>query len=197
MANAFLAALGLMLALAISGCVSPPSNQNLGETTESMRNDILSGAMTAAKGDVVYVDYVGTLENGTVFDTSLEAEAKRAGLPPRSKYEQLVFTVGAGQMIKGFDDALVGMKEGQAKTVTLKPDEAYGNRDQRNVITLPLDKIENAGSLKVGSALYAANGAIGTVVEINSQNVTVDFNHELAGKTLIFTIKLARVDKKY
>lgn len=190
-------AVALVVVLALAGCANPPSSQNIGETTNTMRNDVLTGAVTAAKGDVVHVDYIGTLENGTVFDTSLEAEAKKAGLPARPTYEQLVFTVGAGQMIKGFDAALVGMKEGEAKTVTIPPEDAYGNRDDRNIITFPLDKIGNAESLKVGSALYAANGAIGTVVDINDQNVTVDFNHELAGKTLIFTIKLARVDKKY
>jgi len=196
MENIFLA-VAAVIVLALAGCSSPPSNQNIGGTTETMRSDVLAGANTAAKGDVVHVDYIGKLENGTVFDTSLETEAKNAGLPPRSSYAQLTFTLGAGQMIKGFDDAVVGMREGEAKTVTLPPELAYGNREDRNVIVFPIGKIGNAESLKVGSALYAANGAIGTVLEINSENVTVDFNHELAGKTLIFTIKLARVDKKY
>ncbi len=162
-----------------------------------MRNEVLTGAATAAGGDVVHVDYIGRFENGTVFDTSIESVAKGAGLAPRSSYSQLTFTVGAGQMIKGFDSAVVGMKEGEAKTVTIAPEEAYGVRDERNVITFPLDKVDNAVSLKVGSSLYAANGAMGTVVGINGQNVTVDFNHELAGKTLVFMIKLARVEKKY
>ena len=182
--------------LALSGCAAP-SSQDVSGTTELMRNEVLTGAATAAKGDTVHVDYTGKFENGTVFDTSIESVAKEAGLAPRSLYSQLTFTVGAGQMIKGFDNALVGMKEGEAKTVTIAPEDAYGVRDERSVITFPLDKIDNAVSLKVGSSLYASNGAMGTVVAINGQNVTVDFNHELAGKTLIFTIKLVRVDKKY
>jgi len=196
MGNAFLA-LAVMAVLAFAGCASPPTSPELGGTTETMRSDVLAGANTAAKGDTVHVDYIGKLENGTLFDTSVESEARNAGLAPRSSYEQLVFTVGAGQMITGFDEAVVGMREGEAKTVTLPPGKAYGNRNDKNVIVFPLDNIGNAESLKVGSALYANNGAIGTVIAINDQNVTVDFNHELAGKTLVFTIKLVRVDKQY
>jgi FKBP-type peptidyl-prolyl cis-trans isomerase SlyD len=98
-------------------------------------------------------------------------------------------------MIKGFDDAVVGMRQGDAKTVTLQPQDAYGEWDPAQVVSFPRSQI-NATDLKVGSALYAASGAIGIVTEISGQNVTVDFNHPLAGKTLVFTIDMLRVDKK-
>ncbi|MFH1056909.1 MAG: FKBP-type peptidyl-prolyl cis-trans isomerase, partial [Candidatus Micrarchaeota archaeon] len=65
--------------------------------------------MKVERGDLVAVDYLGTLDDGTVFDTSIKVEAEKAGLPLRTSYEPLEFTVGAGQMIKGFDDAGVGL----------------------------------------------------------------------------------------
>ena len=84
--------------------------------------------MTAQKGDTVAVDYVGTLDNGTAFDTSIKEEAQKAGLPLRDSYAPLEFTVGEGQMIAGFDNAVVGMKVGEEKNVHLTPSEAYGNQ---------------------------------------------------------------------
>ena len=84
--------------------------------------------MAAQKGDTVAVDYVGTLDDGTVFDTSIREEAIKAGLPLRSSYSPLEFTAGAGQMIAGFDAAVIGMKVGEEKNVHLTPSEAYGNQ---------------------------------------------------------------------
>lgn len=110
------------------------------------------GMIVAEAGDTVSVNYIGALENGTLFDTSIEAEAKKANLPLRPAYSPLSFTVGAGQMIEGFDSAVVGMKEGQEKTVTIPPEEAYGVWSQEN-------------------------------------------NHPLAGKTLVFTIRMVKITK--
>ena len=193
--KAAVVAAALLLALAIAGCVGAPNDQSLGTTTENMRSDVLAGSPSAEAGDTVYVNYVGKLENGTVFDTSIQSEAQKAGLPPRGSYAPLSFVVGSGQMIKGFDNAAVGMRQGDTKTATLQPQDAYGEWDPSEVISFPRSQI-NATDLKVGSALYSANGAIGTVTAISGQNVTVDFNHPLAGKTLVFTISMMKVDKK-
>lgn len=157
-----------------------------------------AGGTITQKGDTVRVDYVGKLEDGTLFDTSLETEAKKAGLEPRPSYEPLEFTVGAGQMIAGFDSAVVGMKEGDSKTATLPPEQAYGQRKEEAVISVPVASIGNSQNIKVGSMLFAQNGAAGRVIEIsNGTNATakIDFNHELAGKTLVFTIKIVSIRK--
>ncbi|MEM4554603.1 MAG: peptidylprolyl isomerase [Candidatus Anstonellaceae archaeon] len=179
----------------LHGCISIPSSQNLPQTTEIMRQDVLTGAQTALKGDVVYVDYIGMFENGTVFDTSIASEAAKAGLPQR-RYEQLVFRLGEGHMIKGFEDAIVGMKEGQVKTVKIEPKDAYGQRDESLVVRIPLASLENAEDVKIGGIVYSSEGMPGVVLGIENQTAIVDFNHELAGKTLIYVIKLARVDKR-
>jgi len=153
------------------------------------------GVVVAEAGDTVSVDYIGAFENGTLFDTSIEAEAKKAGLPLRPYYSPLEFTVGAGQMIAGFDSAVIGMKEGQEKTVTIPPEKAYGAWSQENVGEIPLANIQGSENLRVGSELTASNGARGRVVKIEGGKATVDFNHELAGKTLVFTIRMVKITK--
>ncbi|RLG72987.1 MAG: hypothetical protein DRO11_00865 [Methanobacteriota archaeon] len=78
------------------------------------------------KGDIVVVNYVGRLEDGTIFDTSYEDVAKKAGIyDERRRYEPIRFEVGSGQMIQGFDEAVVGMRPGEKKTVTIPPEKAY------------------------------------------------------------------------
>ncbi len=190
----------LALFLLFSGCAQSPQPQQDYTTNggNSMANTSGNAALTVSKGDSVRVDYTGKLENGTVFDTSLEEAAKKAGLEPRPSYEPLAFVVGAGQMISGFDSAVVGMREGQEKTVKLLPAQAYGDRSSDRVIAIPVANIGNSKDIKVGSMLFAQNGAVGRVVEIgNGTNATakVDFNHELAGKTLVFTIKMLSITK--
>jgi len=81
----------------------------------------------AKNGDTVRVHYVGKFPGGKVFDTSMEKEAIRAGIHQKSRdYKPLVVKLGAGQVIKGFNDAIIGMEPGEEKTVTLPPEQAYG-----------------------------------------------------------------------
>jgi FKBP-type peptidyl-prolyl cis-trans isomerase 2 len=83
----------------------------------------------AKSGDTVRVHYHGSFPSGEVFDTSLEDEARSAGIHnPSRDYEPLQFTLGAGQVIQGFNDAIIGMEPGEEKTVTLPPEQAYGHR---------------------------------------------------------------------
>ncbi len=191
----------LALFLLFSGCAqnAQPDQAGTADTGgNNMANTASSTTATAQKGDTVRVDYVGKLENGTVFDTSIQNEALRAKLEPRPSYEPLEFKVGAGQMIPGFDAGVVGMKEGQEKTVKLPPSQAYGERREDAVISIPVASIGNSQDMKVGSMLFAQNGAAGRVIELtNGTNATakIDFNHELAGKTLIFSIKMLNITK--
>jgi len=190
-----------ILFASLFGCAQGPQQPPPGAAplveleNQSKLGDLIASGKTVAKGDTVGVYYVGKLANGTLFDTNVQAEAQKAGLPARPSYPLLTFTVGAGQMIPGFDAAVVGMKEGEEKTVSLPPEQAYGQRRADAVMAVQLDKIGNASSVKVGSLLYAQNGATGKVTALNSTTATVDFNHELAGETLVFTIKMATITK--
>ena len=162
---------------------------------QSKLGDLIANGKTAASGDTVGVYYIGKLTNGELFDTNVEEEAAKAGLPARPSYPLLTFTVGAGQMISGFDTAVLGMKEGEEKTVTLTPAQAYGEKNPDAIISVPLDKIGNSSGMKVGALLYAQNGAAGKVIEVNATDAKVDFNHELAGQSLVFTIKMMNIAK--
>jgi FKBP-type peptidyl-prolyl cis-trans isomerase 2 len=133
----------------------------------------------AANGDTVQAHYHGTLDSGEVFDSS------------RGR-EPLSFTVGSGQLIAGFDRAVVGLAVGESVTVRLEPAAAYGERDDRNVLTLP-----RAGApedLTIGGRVQLGNGAQATVVELTDDEVRVDANHPLAGMALTFEIKLVAIE---
>ncbi|MFA4946513.1 MAG: peptidylprolyl isomerase [Candidatus Micrarchaeia archaeon] len=153
-------------------------------------------AQLAAAGDTVRINYVGRLEDGAVFDTSLENEAIKAGLPLRPKYELLEFVVGSGAVIKGFDDAVLGMSAGEFKTVSISPENGYGDRDESLVMEYPKSVFQNNGSnLEVGQYIMSRSGQQGKVVVVGAENFTVDYNHFLAGRTLTFEITLVELVK--
>ena len=138
----------------------------------------------AKQGDNVQVHYTGKLNDGSVFDSS-------AGREP------LAFTVGAGQMIQGFDKAVNGMKVGDKQTVTIPFMEAYGEHRSDLVIQVPAEHVPEGMEPKVGDRL-AVNQADGqqvpvTVTEVSDKGVTLDANHDLAGKDLIFDIELVQI----
>jgi FKBP-type peptidyl-prolyl cis-trans isomerase 2 len=139
-----------------------------------------SNSVVVAAGDHVSVDYTGKLEDGTVFDSS-------SGRGP------LEFDAGAGQMIAGFDAAVIGMKEGDEKTITILPQDAYGMPDPNLVFEVPLANVPEG--TKAGDQLYAGNQVV-TVIAVTNETATIDANHQLAGRTLIFDIKMVSIVKK-
>lgn len=140
--------------------------------------------MSAKKGDAVAVHYTGRLEDGSVFDSSI-------GKSPLS------FTVGDGNMIKGFDAALYGMVIGDKKTVTIPAAEAYGERRQDMMIEVPLSQVPPDIQPEIGLQL-TLQGPGGqpmpvTLVDMDEEKITLDANHELAGQDLIFDIELVSI----
>jgi len=138
----------------------------------------------AKKGDKVKVHYRGTLTDGQQFDSS-------EGRPP------LEFTVGAGQMIAGFDAAIPGMEVGEKKTITLSPKDAYGERSDDAMITFPKSNVPADMKLEPGMKLQLRNQegypVQVTVTEIREAEIILDANHELAGKELVFNIELVSI----
>ncbi len=139
---------------------------------------------TAKKGDKVKVHYTGKLTSGDQFDSS-------AGRDP------LEFTVGAGQMIQGFDAAIPGMNIGDKKTITISPEEAYGEKKEEAIIEFPKANIPADMKLEPGMKLQLRNEAGQpfpvVVADIKDEVVVLDANHELAGKELIFDIELVEI----
>lgn len=136
-----------------------------------------------SRGDRVSVHYTGTLDDGAVFDSSQEREP-------------LEFTVGDGEVIPGFEDAVIGMSPGDEKTVVLSPSEAYGEYDREMLVEGPRDKfpanVEAGQSFHVH--LQGDEEADAVVKEVRKDSVVLDFNHPLAGQRLTFRIRVLNID---
>lgn len=141
--------------------------------------------MTEVKtGDTVSIHYTGTLNDGSTFDSS-------DGRDP------LEFTVGSGQIIPGLDKALPGMTVGDKKTVEIPADEAYGQRQEEALQTVPREQIPAEIPLDIGTQLQVQTptGEVMPVMvaEVTEAEVTLDANHPLAGKDLNFAIELVDI----
>lgn len=149
-----------------------------------------------AKWDTVIVDYIWRLNKNEVFDTSVENIAVNCWLYQswRNYNEWLKFQAWAGQMIAGFDNAVVGMKVWQTKTVTIPSDQAYGKRDETKLIKVDRAKIPDAEKYKVGDIVASAYWQKFKVYAVTDQEITFDANHELAGKDLIFDITIKAIN---
>ena len=141
--------------------------------------------MPVKQGDKGNVEYTGTFDDGTVFDSS-EKHGKA-----------LEIEVGAKQVIKGFDDALVGMEKGEEKDIKLKPTEAYGDYNPELIKKIPREQLPKEHEPKEGMMLVMGlpNGAQipAKIKEVTDKEITVDLNHPLCGKTLNFKIKVADI----
>lgn len=141
--------------------------------------------MAIKKGDKVSVHYTGTLEDGSVFDSSID------------RGQPLEFEVGSGQLIRGFDSAVIGMEKGQEREVTLKPGDAYGDPNPAMMQDIPRDKLPKEHEPQPGMMLVMTmpNGMQVPVkiTKVTQEKVTLDLNHPLAGRTLKFKIKIVDV----
>jgi len=131
------------------------------------------------KGSKVRVHYTGKFENGDVFDTS-------------EKREPIEFEVGKGQVIPGFENAVLGMNTGESKTINLTPEEGYGTINEEMIVTVPKDQVPE--DAQVGSQLQGQNQEgqpVNVVIKsITEDSATLDANHPLAGKKLTFEIEV-------
>ena len=140
--------------------------------------------MEAQDGDIVKVHYVLSLEDGSVFDSSTEEQP-------------FEFVIGRGMVIPGFENAVAGMREGEKKTVTIPPEDAYGCYRDDLTHVLERDCLPPDIDPQIGMILQVPT-AEGTVInalvtEVDESTIKLDANHELAGKELIFNIKLLQI----
>ncbi len=137
-------------------------------------------------GSTVTINYKGTFEDGVEFDSSY------------SRGEPMVCVIGNGSLIEGFNSALVGMKEGEEKSITIQPENAYGDYKEGGIMDVPSTSFHENFSPEVGAAVYGRNDEgqeiIATVVSFDEENVKLDFNHPMAGKTLNFEISVEKVE---
>lgn len=137
-------------------------------------------------GKTCKVHYTGTFNNGEKFDSSYD------------RGEPIEFVCGAGMMIKGFDDAVKDMEIGQIVDIHLMPEEAYGMPESDNILTIEISQLPGSEELSVGQRVYLSNAAGQpfpvTVTAKDDKNITLDANHEMAGKELNFKIELVEVN---
>jgi FKBP-type peptidyl-prolyl cis-trans isomerase 2 len=141
-------------------------------------------AKTVKNGDKVKVHYVGRFEDGKVFDSSIDREP-------------MDVEVGGAQVIKGFEDGLVGMQEGEKKTISVPPEEAYGQPDPALLIEIPDRNIPEGINPEVGMKLRLADdkgqSVMVTVTDVKDESIQLDANHPLAGKVLVFDLELVSI----
>ena len=140
--------------------------------------------MKAEQNNTVKVHYTGKLDDGTVFDSS-------EGRDP------LEFELGAGRVIPGFEAGVTGMEVGEKKTVVIPPDEAYGPADDQLIQTIERSQIPDDIPMEEGLQLQSQTPdgqmMVVTVVSFDDDNVTLNANHPLAGKTLTFDLELVEI----
>ena len=148
------------------------------------------------KWDNIVVDYIWRLEDGTVFDTSIKsiAEACWKYDENRNYDEWLAFKVWWGQMIKWFDEWVVWMKKWQTKTVKFWPEKWYWRRNEQYVMTYTSDEVWDLSKFKQWQTIYLWIWAAAKIVNLTDKEITIDLNHELAGKDLIFDITIKSIN---
>jgi peptidylprolyl isomerase len=138
----------------------------------------------AKTNDTVVLHYTGSFTDGSVFDSSVD----------REPFE---FIIGQGMVIPGLENGVVGMNEGESKTLNISAEEAYGLRREDLLTVIERSQMPANIDLKIGMVLQARGpdgGATSVIVrDMDGENVTLDFNHPLAGKELIFEVNLIKV----
>lgn len=139
----------------------------------------------AKRGDTVRVHYTGSFEDGTVFDSS-------------SGREPLEFTIGEGQVISGFEDAVIGMSEGDRKHETIAPERGYGERREELVFSVGRDQLPPGTTIEAGDMVQIGfpdgQTAAVQITNVDDESLTLDANHPLAGRTLLFDLELVGIN---
>lgn len=139
----------------------------------------------AKAGDRVRIAYIGTLDNGRIFDQADESNP-------------LVFTIGASEVFPALEQGIIGMRVGEAKNLTIPAEQAYGPRRQENILTVPRTHFPAERQIRVGEKLQIefrdGQQLVMRVMEVGDETVTLDGNHPLAGCDLTFALRLDAID---
>ncbi len=173
----------IVAACSDSGASEDPVDESTNTTAETNTAGSPTGGdgLVATDGDIVEVHYVGTLDDGSQFDSS------------RERGTALTFTLGTGEVIAGFDDAVRGAKVGDVNTVRMEAADAYGEPSDEFIIDVPFNPEQ--GDIEVGDQVYLNNGQPATILAITDESVTLDANHPLAGEALTFEIEVLAITR--
>lgn len=150
----------------------------------------MSEQKVVKKGDIVILNYEGKLDSGEIFDSSYHGDHSHP----------LTFTAGNGEVVEGFDEEVIGMKEGEEKTFTIPSSKAYGDYRKELTQEVPKQNMPKGQEPEIGMMLVM-NSPDGQEIpamikKVSESYVTIDLNHPLAGKNLTFKIKIDKIDRK-
>ncbi len=147
------------------------------------------------KGDFLRLEYTGRVqETDEVFDTTIEKVAEEEGIQLENKiYGPIPIIVGAGHVLKGIEDSLIDMDEGDKKEIEIPPSEGFGERDPKLIQLIPMSEFRKQSIKPQVGMSITSEGSTGKIRSISGGRVRVDFNHELAGKTLQYQIKVQKI----
>ncbi len=160
--------------------------------------------MPIKSGDFVLINYtLKVKESGDVVDTTIESVAREKEIrhehgegtegAEAHRYEPFFLVVGEGWVPKGLDEGLVGLETGQSSTIEVPPDKGYGARDASKVRLVPLRKFRNEGITPVPGIQVTLDGKVGQIRTVGAGRVQVDYNHPLAGRTLVYEVSIQTV----
>ncbi len=136
------------------------------------------------EGDIVDVICEGRLKDGTIFFQTMEEQPLR-------------LTIGEGKLFLALEEQLIGMKPGESKTIELQPEEGFGSYNEKLILKAPKDsfspEFKPVPGAKVSVEVYPGKKLVGTIIEVDDETVTIDFNHPLAGKKLIFAVTIVAI----
>lgn len=166
-------------------------------TKKKVKEEKAEKKLVIKEGDFVLVDYIGKVkDSGEIFDTTIEEEARKADIyNERTKYGPMLVIVGERWVVEGLDKSLINRSEGDEYTIEVPPEEGFGRRDSKKIVTTTIRKLRKAGyegDLAPGVVLNV-NGAPAIVRAVVSGRVMLDFNPPLAGKTLVYDVKIRKV----
>jgi peptidylprolyl isomerase len=161
-------------------------------------NSVSKKEETTKKGDFIFIDYVGKVkETGETFSTTLEDVAKKEGLHKEgSLYSPDLVVVGEGWVLKGLDEGLIGLKEGQTAAIEIPPEKGFGNRDPSKIKLVPFRKFKDERVAPFPGMKLEMDGKPAVIRSVGAGRVQVDFNPSLAGKNLLYQINLKKVLKR-
>jgi FKBP-type peptidyl-prolyl cis-trans isomerase 2 len=148
------------------------------------------------KNSLIKLDYVGMFEDGSVFDTTSEEEAKKAGIyDANTEYKPQLVLVGKEQIIEGLEEGIIGMKENEEKEIFVPYEKGFGRKDATLFRIIPLSRFKEENINPIPGMIINIDGRDGIIQSISGGRVIVDFNHPLAGKNLKYRVKITKILK--
>lgn len=147
------------------------------------------------KGDFIEIEFTGrTKETNKIFDLTSEELAKKENLyNPEYEYGPRIICIGQKHVIEGLDKALEEKNENQSFTLELKPEQAFGKKDPKLIKTVPTETLKKQNINPIPGLQINASGILGTIRTVTPGRTTIDFNHPLAGKSLIYEVKINKI----